>query len=46
MYDKAMAEGKTLPSLHTPYFAPDAHPTITAGVEAMTVAALELLGGD
>lgn len=46
MYDQAMAEGRTLPSLHTPYFAPDAKPTITAGVEAMTVAALELLGGD
>ncbi len=44
MYDQLKAEGKTLPSLHTPYFAPDAKPTITAGVEAMTTAALEILG--
>ena len=44
MYDRAIANGETLPSLHTPYFAPDPEPTITAGGEAMTVAAMEILG--
>jgi hippurate hydrolase len=33
-----------LPSLHSPFFAPDREPTIKGGVEAMTNAALSLLG--
>ncbi|PHS40817.1 MAG: peptidase M20 [Robiginitomaculum sp.] len=31
-----------LPSLHSPFFVPDAEPTINTGVEAMTAAALDL----
>ncbi len=34
--------GLPLPSLHSPFFAPDYDPTIATGVEAMTAAALEL----
>ena len=36
----------SLPSLHSPYFAPLPEPTIKTGVEAMTAAALDILGGD
>jgi len=36
--------GKSLPSLHSPLWAPMPEPTIKAGVTAMTAAALELLG--
>ncbi len=36
--------GEALPSLHSPFFAPDPRPTLTTGVEAMTAAALDLLG--
>ncbi|WP_031549498.1 amidohydrolase [Parvularcula oceani] len=36
--------GDALPSLHSPFFAPDPRPTLTTGVEAMTAAALDLLG--
>ncbi len=43
-YARAQAEGASLPSLHSPFFAPDAEPTIEAGVRAMTAAARELLG--
>lgn len=43
-YAAAMAAGETLPSLHSPFFAPDPEPTIKTGVKAMTVAALELFG--
>ncbi|WP_262691174.1 amidohydrolase [Kordiimonas aestuarii] len=32
------------PGLHSPFFKPDREPTIKGGVEAMTQAALELLG--
>lgn len=39
----AMGE-KKLPSLHSSSFAPDRKPTIKGGVEAMTAAALSLLG--
>ncbi len=37
--------GQPLPSAHSSRFAPLPEPTINAGVTAMTVAALELLGG-
>lgn len=43
-YIAAMESGEALPSLHSPFFAPDPHPTITTGVEVMTTSALELLG--
>ncbi len=43
-YDAAIASGDTLPSLHSPGFAPDAGRTISTGISAMTAAALELLG--
>lgn len=36
--------GAALPSLHSPFFAPDARPTLTTAVEAMTLAALEVVG--
>jgi hippurate hydrolase len=40
----AMAAGHTLPSLHSPQFAPQREPTLRTGVSMMAVAALELLG--
>ena len=40
---KAKKNGDTLPSLHSPFFAPDAKPTIETGVEAMSAAAIDLL---
>ncbi|MBD0426623.1 amidohydrolase [Aquisalinus flavus] len=39
----AQAGGDPLPSLHSPFFAPQPRPTILTGVEAMTAAALDLL---
>jgi len=36
--------GKSLPSLHSPLFAPVPEPTIRTGVTAMTAAVLELMG--
>jgi len=32
-----------MPSLHSPFFKPDAAPAIETGVETMTAAALDLL---
>jgi hippurate hydrolase len=44
-YDASLQPGgKPLPSLHSSEFAPDPDPTIAAGVRAMTVSALDLLG--
>lgn len=42
-YAKAREAGEVLPSLHSPFFAPDPQPTITTGVKVMTTSALELL---
>jgi hippurate hydrolase len=43
-FDAAQKPGaKPLPALHSSEFAPDADPTIAAGVKAMTAAARELL---
>lgn len=42
-YARAMESGEVLPSLHSPFFAPDPQPTITTGVEVMATSALELL---
>lgn len=36
------ANGTALPSIHSPFFAPDAEPTISTGVKTMTAAALDL----
>lgn len=41
--DQAKKDGKTLPSLHSPFFAPDYEPTIKTGVAAMSAAALDLM---
>lgn len=45
-YAAAQAGEASLPSLHSPFFAPDPRPTITTGVESMTAAALALFAGD
>jgi amidohydrolase len=42
-YDEAMKSGKGLPSLHSPYWAPDAQAVIATATEAMTAAAMELM---
>ncbi|MBB4210837.1 hippurate hydrolase [Rhodothalassium salexigens DSM 2132] len=39
----AEAKGESVPSNHSPYFAPDPEPTLTTGVEALTAAVLELM---
>lgn len=41
---KAKAEGRQLPSNHSPFFAPTPEPTIRTGVEAMTLAVLNIVG--
>jgi len=41
---EAIKEGKPLPSLHSPFWAPAAEPSIKTGVTAMTAAVLELMG--
>ncbi len=44
-YDASLKPGgKPLPSLHSSEFAPDPDPTLAAGVRAMTLSALDLLG--
>ena len=42
-YDEAMKGGKALPSLHSPFWAPDAEKVISTAAEAMTVAAMDLM---
>jgi amidohydrolase len=42
--DTAAAGGPAVPSHHSPHFKIDPEPSVTMGVEAMTVAVLELLG--
>jgi hippurate hydrolase len=42
--DAAEAGGPPVPSHHSPIFAIEAEPSVTMGVQAMTVAVLELLG--
>ncbi|WP_018147399.1 amidohydrolase [Henriciella marina] len=41
-YDAAQDGGPGLPSLHSPFFAPDYEPTIKTGVSSMTAAAMSL----
>jgi amidohydrolase len=43
-YDAAMRTGATLPSLHSPLFAPDREPTIKAAIGAEVVALRALMG--
>jgi len=45
-YEAAKREGKTMASLHSPFWAPDAEPTIRTGVTAMTAAVLQCLKGE
>ena len=42
--EAAKAKGETLAGNHNPYFAPDPEPSIRTGVEAMTLAVLEVMG--
>lgn len=42
---QAVTQRKPLPSNHSPEFAPAIEPTLSTGVEALTVAALSQLGG-
>ena len=41
--EAARREGRILPSLHSPFFAPEADKVIAAATEAMTIAVLDLL---
>ena len=41
--EEAQRTGKPLPSLHSPFWAPDPEPTITTGITAMTAAVLDLM---
>jgi amidohydrolase len=43
-YEESMQKNKSLPSLHSPFFAPDPESTIKTGIMATTAAALEILG--
>ncbi len=42
-YQEAKKEGKKLPSLHSPLWAPDAEKVVATGAEALTAAALDLM---
>jgi amidohydrolase len=42
-FDEAMKSGKGLPSLHSPFWAPDAEKVISTATEAMTAAAMDLM---
>jgi hippurate hydrolase len=42
---KYKAEGKPLPSNHSPFFAPVPEPTIRTGVQTLTLAVLSVAGG-
>lgn len=43
--EAAKAKGEMLAGNHNPYFAPDPEPAIRTGVEAMTLAVLNAMGG-
>jgi len=45
-FAKAQANGEVLPSLHSPFFAPDKEPMIKSGVNGMVASALDLLRKD
>ena len=42
VYDTSLRENIVLPSLHSAYFLPDAEPTISTGVKAMSKAIIDL----
>ncbi|WP_108809625.1 amidohydrolase [Sphingorhabdus sp. Alg231-15] len=42
-YQEAKKEGKKLPSLHSPLWAPDAEKVVATGAEALTAAALDIM---
>lgn len=42
-FDAATKSGKSLPSLHSPYWAPDAEKVISTAAEAMSIAAMDLM---
>ena len=42
-YQAAQKEGAKLPSLHSPFWAPDAEKVIVTGAEALTAATLDIL---
>jgi hippurate hydrolase len=42
-WDAAQGDATKLPSIHSPFWAPDPDPTISTAIEAMTTAALTLL---
>lgn len=44
VYAEAMANDRSLPSLHSPHFAPLPEPTIVTGVQTLALTALDLLG--
>lgn len=46
VWQAAQDSGEGLPSLHSPFFAPDYEATIDTGVTTMTAAALELFNGE
>jgi hippurate hydrolase len=43
-WEAAKGNPAAVPGLHSPFWAPDAEPTISTAVEAMTIAALDVLG--
>ena len=43
-FTEAAENGRSVPTNHSPLFAPDLEPTLTTGVEALTLAALSRLG--
>lgn len=43
VYDDAIRNNKPLPSLHSPFWKPDAEKVIATGAEAMTAAAMDLM---
>ncbi len=43
VFAEAQRSGKPLPSLHSPFWAPDPEPTIKTGITAMIAAVLELM---
>jgi hippurate hydrolase len=44
LFRRAEAGEVALPSLHSPFYAPDAEPALRTGIAALAAAALELLG--
>jgi hippurate hydrolase len=45
-WDAANGDPQKLPSLHSPFWAPDAEAVISTATEALTIAALDLIGSE